>query len=83
MIKKCEAVLFNRDSRGKFGTKCTLSVFDRFAGHDLCWVHFRCVDDGNATLAEVLAGRRIESEARAREQQAWREKWRKNGSSRR
>lgn len=77
MTKKCEAVLFNRDSRGKFGTKCTLSVFQKFAGRDLCWVHFRCVDDGKATLAEVLAGRRIESEERAREQQAWRDKWRR------
>jgi hypothetical protein len=77
VIKKCEAKLFNRDSRGKTGSKCTLSVFDRVAGHDLCWVHLSCIESGTATLAEVLEGRRGESEARAREQQAWREKWRR------
>lgn len=56
----CEARWFNTKSQGE---KCrSLSVAD-VGGHGLCWIHHGIVQQGRATLDEVLSGTREKNRA--------------------
>lgn len=59
-VVTCAARWFNTRSQGE---KCQNPSVAEVDGHGLCWVHHGVVEQGRATLDEVLSGTREKSYA--------------------